>query len=125
MWRFKTLVLIIPLWDWALDMPVRIYSSGMVTRLAFATVTAIESDILLMDEVIGTGDAAFIEKAEQRLNEFINRSKIIVLASHSEDVIRKFCTHTLLLEQGKMVAIGANKEMFDLYRARSAEGVAA
>jgi ABC-type polysaccharide/polyol phosphate transport system ATPase subunit len=108
-----------------LDMPVRIYSSGMTTRLAFATVTAMESDILLMDEVIGTGDAAFIEKAEQRLNEFINRSKIIVLASHSEDVIQKFCTHTLLLEQGKMVAIGVNKEMFDLYRTRTAQGVAA
>jgi ABC-type polysaccharide/polyol phosphate transport system ATPase subunit len=58
-----------------LDMPVRIYSSGMTTRLAFATVTSMESDILLMDEVIGTGDAAFIEKAEKRLNEFINRAR--------------------------------------------------
>jgi ABC-type polysaccharide/polyol phosphate transport system ATPase subunit len=107
-----------------LDMPVRIYSSGMATRLAFATVTAMESDILLMDEVIGTGDAVFMDKAEKRLNEFINRSKIIILASHSEDMIRKFCTHTMLLEQGKMIAIGANNEMFDLYRERTSHGVA-
>lgn len=107
-----------------LDMPVRIYSSGMATRLAFATVTAMESEILLMDEVIGTGDAAFMEKAEQRLSEFINRSKIIVLASHSEDMIQKFCTHTLLLEQGKMIAIGKNNEIFDLYRERTGLGLA-
>ncbi len=98
-----------------LNMPVRIYSSGMATRLAFATVTAMESDILLMDEVIGTGDAAFIEKAEHRLNEFINRSKIIVLASHSEKVIRQFCNTALLLERGEMIAIGTTEEIFTRY----------
>lgn len=103
-----------------LNMPVRIYSSGMVTRLAFATVTAMESDILLMDEVIGTGDAAFMDKAERRLNEFINRSKIIVLASHSEEVIRKLCNVVMLLEHGRMIAIGKTNEMFDIYRGRVA-----
>lgn len=77
-----------------------IYSSGMVTRLAFATVTAMDSDILLMDEAIGTGDAAFTDKAEKRLNEFINRSKIIVLASHAATIIRKLCNKALLLEHG-------------------------
>lgn len=102
-----------------LHMPVRIYSSGMATRLAFGTVTAMSSDILLMDEVIGTGDVTFIEKAERRLNEFINRSKIIVLASHSEAVIRQFCSKALLLERGGMVAIGATDEVFELYRQRS------
>lgn len=102
-----------------LNMPVRIYSSGMATRLAFGTVTAMNSDILLMDEVIGTGDVTFIEKAEQRLNEFINRTKIIVLASHSESVIRQFCSSALLLERGEMIAIGTTDEIFDLYRERS------
>lgn len=98
-----------------LNMPVRIYSSGMLTRLAFATVTSMDSDILLMDEVIGTGDAAFIEKAENRLNEFINRSKILVLASHSEEIIRKFCNVALVLRHGKVVGIGSVDEMFNLY----------
>lgn len=107
-----------------LNMPVRIYSSGMATRLAFATVTAMESDILLMDEVIGTGDAAFMDKAEGRLNEFMNRSKILVLASHSETVIRKFCNKALLLEHGQMLGIGTNDEIFELYRQRTARGVA-
>lgn len=102
-----------------LNMPVRIYSSGMATRLAFGTVTAMNSDILLMDEVIGTGDVTFIEKAEQRLNQFINRTKIVVLASHSESVIRQFCSRALLLERGEMIAIGTTDEIFDLYRARS------
>lgn len=104
-----------------LDMPVRIYSSGMLTRLAFATVTSMDSDILLMDEVIGTGDAAFIEKAERRLGEFINRSKIVALASHSNDMIRKFCTKAVLLEHGCSVAIGPVDEMLALYELRVAE----
>jgi ABC-2 type transport system ATP-binding protein len=103
-----------------LNMPVRIYSSGMATRLAFGTVTAMSSDILLMDEVIGTGDVTFIEKAEKRLNEFINRTKIIVLASHSEAVIRQFCSKALLLERGEMIGIGTTDEIFELYRERSA-----
>jgi len=98
-----------------LDMPVRIYSSGMVTRLAFAVVTAMNADILLMDEVIGTGDAAFMDKAEKRLNEFMSRSKILILASHSEATIRKFCNKALLLEHGKMLAIGEVGEVFELY----------
>jgi ABC-type polysaccharide/polyol phosphate transport system ATPase subunit len=103
-----------------LDMPVRIYSSGMATRLAFATVTVLSSDILLMDEVIGTGDVTFIEKAERRLNEFVNRSKIVVLASHSESVVRQFCNSALLLERGEMIAIGPTDEIFDIYQKRSA-----
>jgi len=105
-----------------LDMPVRIYSSGMTTRLAFATVTAINADILIMDEVIGTGDAAFMDKAEKRLKDFMSRSKIIVLASHSEAMIRKFCNKALLLEHGKMLGIGGVDEMFALYNERIAAG---
>jgi len=99
-----------------LDLPVRIYSSGMLTRLAFATVTAMEPDILLMDEVIGTGDASFIHKAEKRLNEFMSRSKILVLASHSEEVIRKFCNKGLLLKGGKIESSGSVEEVIECYR---------
>lgn len=98
-----------------LSLPVRIYSSGMLTRLAYATVTAIEADIILMDEVIGTGDATFIEKAEKRLSEFMNRSKILVLASHGEEMIRKFCTKVLLLGHGRVIGFGEVDEMFAIY----------
>lgn len=98
-----------------LDLPVRIYSSGMATRLAFATVTAMDSDILLMDEVIGTGDADFMDKAEKRLNEFMNRSKIIVLASHSDSVIQRFCNKALLLEHGRVLSSGCTEEVLNAY----------
>ncbi|MEY4717912.1 MAG: hypothetical protein RL563_530 [Pseudomonadota bacterium] len=108
-----------------LNMPVRIYSSGMATRLAFATVTAMDSDILLMDEVIGTGDAAFMDKAEKRLNEFMNRSKIIVLASHSDSIIEKFCNKALLLERGRVIAAGGTEDVISTYHDRIVETVGA
>jgi len=108
-----------------LNMPVRIYSSGMSTRLAFATVTAMESDILLMDEVISTGDAAFMDKAERRLNEFINLSKIIVIASHSDAVIRNFCNKALLLEHGRVIASGSADEIIGTYHSRTVKAAAA
>lgn len=103
-----------------LEMPVRIYSAGMTTRLAFAVVTAMNADILLMDEVIGTGDAAFMDKAEQRMKGFMSRSKILVLASHSEETIRKFCNKALLLEHGKMLGMGAVDDIFERYKERIA-----
>jgi ABC-type polysaccharide/polyol phosphate transport system ATPase subunit len=98
-----------------LDMPARIYSSGMLTRLAFATVTSMDADILLMDEVIGTGDASFMEKAEHRLNEFMNRSSVLILASHSESTIRKFCSTAIMLEHGQLVAFGDVDDIFSIY----------
>ncbi len=101
-----------------LDMPIRVYSSGMLTRLAFATVTAMDADIILMDEVIGTGDAAFIDKAEKRLKRFVSNSKIMVIASHSEGTIRKFCNKAILLEHGKMLGIGEVDEIYSLYNER-------
>jgi ABC-2 type transport system ATP-binding protein/lipopolysaccharide transport system ATP-binding protein len=104
-----------------LNMPVRIYSYGMATRLAFAIVTSMESDILLMDEVIGAGDVAFMDKAEKRLNDFMSRSKIIVLASHSEEIIRKFCNRALLLERGQIIADGPSEMVISAYRCRSVE----
>lgn len=108
-----------------LDLPVRIYSSGMATRLAFATITAMDSDILLMDEVIGTSDAAFMDKAEKRLNEFMNRSKIIVLASHEDSLIKRFCNKAVLLEHGKIVTAGSTEDVLATYHHRTAEIVRA
>jgi ABC-2 type transport system ATP-binding protein len=108
-----------------LNLPVRIYSSGMTTRLAFATITAMDSDILLMDEMIGAGDAAFMEKAEKRLSEFMNRSKIIVLASHADSVIKRFCNKAVLLEHGRVTSHGRVEDVLDVYHNRTVEMVGA
>lgn len=99
------------------DMPVRVYSSGMLTRLTFATATAMKADIMLMDEVMGTGDAFFYEKAEQRLNSFINQSKILVLASHNESILRKFCNKAALLDHGKILKLGNVEDVLKQYAA--------
>src|SRR5690606_37849021 len=89
-----------------LSMPLRTYSSGMLLRLAFAVATAVDPDIILMDEWIGVGDAHFLEKATKRLNEFIARSSVLVLASHSEALIREVCNKAVLLGQGRVLAVG-------------------
>jgi lipopolysaccharide transport system ATP-binding protein len=83
-----------------LAMPVRTYSSGMVLRLAFSIVTSLESDILVMDEWLSVGDAGFIDKAEQRMRTVVSKSKILVLASHSDKIVRDLCNVVIRLEQG-------------------------
>jgi lipopolysaccharide transport system ATP-binding protein len=80
-----------------LHMPIRTYSSGMHMRLGFAVSTAIEADIILMDEWLSVGDSEFILKAEKRLENFIKSSSILVIASHSKKLIDKITTKTLFL----------------------------
>jgi ABC-type polysaccharide/polyol phosphate transport system ATPase subunit len=93
-----------------IDLPTRTYSTGMRARLAFGIATAVIPDILLLDEGIGAGDAAFIEKANRRLKEFISATGILVLASHSESMIRQFCNKGALLERGKLKAFGEGSQ---------------
>jgi len=85
-----------------LQMPVRTYSSGMHLRLAFAVSTMISPDILLMDEWLSVGDQQFQRKAEQRLNNLIERSNILVIASHSRQLIERCCTRVIWLEHGQI-----------------------
>ncbi len=98
-----------------LDIPVRHYSTGMFVRLAFATSTAVDPQILLLDEVMAAGDAAFIESARRRMNELMERASIVVFASHSLDVLPTFCDRTILLRQGRIVADGPTPEVVRLY----------
>lgn len=86
-----------------LDMPVRTYSSGMQLRLLFAVATSIDADILLMDEWLSVGDAEFSKKASERLEKLVERTPILVLASHSPDLIRKVCNRIFRLEHGSLV----------------------
>jgi len=99
-----------------MDLPIRTYSAGMFVRLAFAITTAVTSNILLMDEVIGTGDAAFIERIEMRLRSFIDRAGILVVASHSPEIIRKWCNKALLLEHGRIVMLGNVESVLNRYQ---------
>ena len=98
-----------------LEMPLRTYSSGMLLRLAFAIATEIEPDIILMDEWIGVGDTQFVERAKARLDDFIRGSSIMVLASHSEELIRATCNKAILLGQGRVLAKGSVEEVFHHY----------
>ena len=85
-----------------INMPVRTYSSGMHMRLAFAVSTMIRPEILLMDEWLSVGDLNFQKKAEKRLNDLIKRSSILVIASHSRQLIEKCCSRAILLENGQI-----------------------
>jgi len=86
-----------------LDMPIRTYSSGMSMRLAFAISTSVDADILLMDEWLSVGDAAFAQKAQARLTELVGRAKILVLASHNLDLVQSNCSKIIYLEHGRVV----------------------
>lgn len=85
-----------------LNMPLRTYSSGMQMRLAFSVSTCIEADILLMDEWISVGDSNFQEKAANRLNELIHKIPLLVIATHSPELVQKVCTRVVSLEHGKI-----------------------
>jgi ABC-2 type transport system ATP-binding protein len=99
------------------DLPVRIYSSGMMTRLGFSIATAVEPEILLLDEGLATGDAQFAQKAEKKLNDLIARSSILVIASHSEALLANMCNRCLLLEHGRIVSDGPAQTLLESYRA--------
>jgi ABC-type polysaccharide/polyol phosphate transport system ATPase subunit len=87
----------------------------MKLRLAFGVATSISPEILILDEVFGAGDQTFFDKAKQRMQELIAKSSIVVLASHSRDIIEKFCNKILLLEMGKIKYFGDVAEGMSLY----------
>jgi ABC-2 type transport system ATP-binding protein/lipopolysaccharide transport system ATP-binding protein len=98
-----------------LDLPIRTYSSGMRVRLAFAISTAVDAEILLLDEVMGVGDATFMHKAEERLDSLQKRSEIVVLAMHSNREIRRVCNKVLWMENGSMRMFGEADEVVTAY----------
>lgn len=98
-----------------IEMPVRTYSTGMHLRLAFAVSTMISPDILLMDEWLSVGDQNFQTKAETRLNRLIERSNILILASHSRALIERCCTRVIWLEHGSIKMDGDTKEVCENY----------
>ncbi|MBV1838998.1 ABC transporter ATP-binding protein [Photobacterium ganghwense] len=98
-----------------LNLPIRTYSMGMRIRLAFAISTSVDPDVLLLDEVIGTGDAAFLAKAQKRFEELKSRAKIIVLSSHDNAVIKNSCNKVLWLEGGHIKMFGDPESVINSY----------
>ena len=88
-----------------IDMPMRTYSSGMAMRLAFAISTSIPADIVLMDEWMSVGDAEFSGKAQTRLRAMLDKARILVLASHDEQLIHRNCNKIMYLDHGEIIRL--------------------
>ncbi len=99
-----------------LRMPLRTYSTGMRVRLALGVVTSIDPEILLLDEGIGAVDAAFLEKSKQRLVELVERSGLLVFASHSDEFLRELCDTAIWMEHGRIKQQGELDEVLRAYK---------
>jgi ABC-type polysaccharide/polyol phosphate transport system ATPase subunit len=97
------------------ELPLKYYSSGMYMRLAFAIATEIDPDILLIDESLGAGDAAFVEKAKARIMGLLDRSNVVVIVSHDLDALREMCVRGIWMNKGQVVADGPVSAVIDRY----------
>ncbi len=98
-----------------INAPMKSYSSGMKSRLGFAIATAVKPDVLILDEVLSVGDAAFRAKSEQRIMDMIADGVTVLYVSHSTDAVRKLCNKALILTKGQVVAFGDSDEICDMY----------
>lgn len=98
-----------------INLPMKTYSSGMQMRVAFTVSTQSASDILLMDEWLAVGDQNFQRKAEERLSRLVEQTKILVIASHSQDLIKRVCTRAVWLDHGRMQMDGSVEEVCKAY----------
>jgi lipopolysaccharide transport system ATP-binding protein len=101
--------------DEFLDLPVRVYSSGMVVRLAFALATAIRPQVLLMDEWFLAGDAMFMERARVRLEDMVRGADILVLSTHVAEVVLSWCTRVIWLDKGRVREDGPAERVLEAY----------
>ncbi|MCU0587247.1 MAG: ABC transporter ATP-binding protein [Syntrophobacteraceae bacterium] len=108
--------------DEFLDYPVRCYSSGMLLRLAFAASTAVDPEILLLDEVVAAGDAAFMEQAKRRMDELLLRANIVVFVSHSLSLVESLCDRVIWLDRGTVMFDGPCREAIPAYERHASGG---
>jgi ABC-type polysaccharide/polyol phosphate transport system ATPase subunit len=104
-----------------LSLPIRTYSTGMATRLGFSIATVLDPEILLLDEDIGASDARFTARVAARLEELARRSAILVLASHTDELIRAICNKAALLEAGRIVRVGQVDEVLADYHEKKSQ----
>ncbi len=98
-----------------IDAPLKSYSSGMKSRLGFSIATAVKPDILILDEVLSVGDAAFREKSEQRVLDMMADGVTVLFVSHSADTVKRICNKAIILSKGQLVAEGEVNEICDIY----------
>ena len=103
----------------SIDKPLRTYSSGMKTRLSFSVASAVKSEILLIDEVLSVGDYDFREKSKIRMQEMVDEAATVVIVSHSLPILEQMCSRLILIEDGKIKAIGEPKEIIEIYKSTS------
>lgn len=99
-----------------IDAPLKTYSAGMRARLGFSIATAVDPDILLLDEVLATGDASFRAKSKARVVELVQSAKAVVLVTHDMSWVTDYCNRALLIEKGRVVADGEPEEVVELHR---------
>lgn len=99
-----------------LNIPVRTYSAGMLLRLSFAIATLRQPDVLLIDEIIGVGDASFMAKAMARLQKIVSQAQILIVSSHSDLIIRALCEKAIWLDKGCVAAFGAVDDVLAAYK---------
>ena len=98
-----------------IDLPIRTYSTGMQMRLAFAVSTMIRPDILIMDEWLSVGDESFKDKAENRMTDLVNNAQLLIIASHSKELLYKICNRIIWLEHGKIKMDGKPYDVLPEY----------
>jgi ABC-type polysaccharide/polyol phosphate transport system ATPase subunit len=102
-----------------IDAPIKTYSAGMRARLGFSIATAVDPDILLLDEVLATGDASFREKSKARVLELVSQAKAIVLVTHDMSWVTEYCNRALLLEQGRIIIEGSPADVVAVHQEHS------
>jgi lipopolysaccharide transport system ATP-binding protein len=107
--------------DEFIDQPIKVYSSGMRARLGFAIAFEVDPDIVLIDEALGVGDAAFREKASRVLRHRVRSEKTFVIVSHSASAIRELCNHAIWIEKGTVRTEGPPDEVLQRYQQFLAE----
>lgn len=105
-----------------IDYPVKTYSAGMQIRLAFSISTTIRGNILLLDEIIGAGDAAFFKKAKKRILDLIESSKILVLVSHDLKTIQELCNRVIWIQKGQIIEDGPPEIVIENYLKKVSTG---
>lgn len=104
-----------------IDAPLKTYSAGMRARLGFAIATSVDPDILLLDEVLATGDAAFREKSKQRVLELLTAAKAIMLVTHDMNWVVEYCNRAILIEKGRIVLMGKPEDVVEVHQEHMAE----
>lgn len=98
-----------------IDVPIKNYSSGMRARLGFAIATAVEPEVLILDEVLSVGDAKFRNKSEAKVKSMIDKGVTVLFVSHNTDQVRRLCDKAIILDKGTIIANGEVKEVCDIY----------